>query len=183
MVLEPAADRVEGGRLAEAEGVHEAHRRRFASEHLVQRPAGLVEREVERGRLERPVAPAPHGVPARRHRPLVEPGQVVAQRLERPLARERQHRPDRVERVVLVLERGDVLAEALGATAAQAHQRGHAREPVGELRGAPLDLVALDHDRERRQPAPRAHPAPPACGVKREILPGGGSVATAAARS
>ena len=72
--LEPAADRVERRRVAEPERVHEPHRPRLGTDDLVQRAAGLVEREVERRRLERPVAPAPRGVPVGRHRPLVDLG-------------------------------------------------------------------------------------------------------------
>ena len=63
MALEPAADRVERGRLAQAERVDEAQRARLETDHLVQRAARLVQRQVERGRLERPVAPAPRHVP------------------------------------------------------------------------------------------------------------------------
>ena len=49
--------------------IDEAHRLRLEPEHVVQRPAGLAEREVERRRLERPAAEAQPHVPLRRLRP------------------------------------------------------------------------------------------------------------------
>ena len=63
------AHRLDRRLLAEAERVDEAHRLRLEPEHVVQRPAGLAEREVERRRLERPATEAQPHVPLRRLRP------------------------------------------------------------------------------------------------------------------
>ena len=55
---EPPAHRLDRRLLAEAERVDEAHRLRLQPEHIVQRAAGLAQREVERRGLERPLAKA-----------------------------------------------------------------------------------------------------------------------------
>ena len=159
MGVEPAGDRGERRRLAEAERVHEPDGPRLAAHGLVQRHAGLAQREVQRRRLERPVAPAPHRLPLGRLLPLLDAVHVLAERRERPLARHRQHRPHRVQRDGLVAERGDVLAEALLTTALEADQRRHALEVVAHRRSQPLDLVGLDLQREVCEGIPGRHAA------------------------
>ena len=154
MDLEPAPDRVEGRRFAEPERVDEAQRPRLAADGLVQRQARLVEREVERGGLERPPAPAHGRVPLRRLRPHVELREPIGERLQRPLAAQRQLRRGHVQRDGLVLERRDVLAEALGAVAAQADQRRHALEGGAVGRRPPLELVGLHVQRQGAEPIP-----------------------------
>jgi hypothetical protein len=101
----------------EAERVHEPHGLRIAVKDLVQRPAGLIERQVERGGLERPVAPAPGGVPTRWHRPLLELSQAIAERFERPVPGERERGSGDVQGVRFALERRDVFAEAVDTLA------------------------------------------------------------------
>ena len=152
--LEPPADRVERRRIAEPERVDEPQRAALAPEQLVQRLPGLVEREVQGGRLERPVAPPAGHVPLRRDRPLVDSRELVAERAERPFPGQRQRGPELVQRVRLVLEGRDVLAETLGAVASQADQGGDAREVVRERRGLALERVGLDRQRQRGEDAP-----------------------------
>src|SRR5207245_2470672 len=53
VALEPAGDRLEARRLAEAQRDDEAQRLRLTPEHLVQRPPRLAQRQVERGAVER----------------------------------------------------------------------------------------------------------------------------------
>jgi hypothetical protein len=60
------------GLLAEAQRVDEAHRPRFDLEDLVQRAAGLAQREVERRRLERPPAEEQSPFPLRRLGPQLQ---------------------------------------------------------------------------------------------------------------
>ena len=140
------------------ERVDEAQRLRLAAQDLVQRPPGLLQREVERRRLERPPAPAPRHVPARLDRPQLQLGDPVAQRLQRPLAGERELRRGLVQRVGLVLERRNVLADALRAVAAKLDLGRHAPEVVGEGGGEPLELVRLDQQRQRAELGP-GHPS------------------------
>jgi hypothetical protein len=89
---EPPAQRLDRRLLAEPERVDEAHRPRLETEHVVQRAAGLTQREIERGRLERPVAQAQRPAPLRRLRPQLERGEVLAEAPQRPLARQGQRR-------------------------------------------------------------------------------------------
>ena len=91
--LQAPAQRLDRRLLAEAERVDEAHRLRLEPEYLVQRAAGLAQREVERGRLERPVTQVQRPVPFRRLRPQLQRGEVLAERGQRPLALERPRRP------------------------------------------------------------------------------------------
>ena len=152
--LEPPADRVERRRIAEPERVDEPQRAALAPEQLVQRPPGLVEREIQGGRLEGPVAPAAGHVPLRRDRPLVDAGELVAERAERPLPGQGEGGPELVQRVRFILEGRHVLAEALRAAAVQADQGGDAREVVRERRGLALERVRLDRQRQRGEDAP-----------------------------
>ncbi len=86
---EPPAHRLDRRLLAEAERVDEAHRLRLQPEHVVQRAAGLAQREVERRGLERPVAKAQRHVPLRRLRPQLERREMLAEAGQRPLSLER----------------------------------------------------------------------------------------------
>jgi hypothetical protein len=155
MDLQPPGDRVERRRVAEPQRVDEAQRRRLAAQHLVQRLAHLREREVERGRLERPVAPAPRGLPLGRHRELIHRGEVVAEGLQGPRAHEPEVGSQHMQRVLVALVQRDVLAMALGAAADQPHERRDPLEPVGERRRLPLERHGLDLQRELPQPLPR----------------------------
>ena len=157
VAVEPDAQRRERRRIAQAERVDEADRAGLAAEDLVQRLARLVERQVERGGLERPVAPAARDVPLRRHRPLVELVQALAQRAEGPLAGQRQHGAGGVQRGRLVLVGRHVLAQPLVALAAQVDHVGLALEVVRLPHRQPLDLVGLDAQRERAQLVPHGH--------------------------
>ncbi len=129
------------------------------SEHLVQRAAGLAQREVERRRLERPVAPQAGQVPLRRLRPLLDGGEVVAEALQRPFARERQRGRHLRERVLVVGHDPDVLAEPVVAGAVDAHQDRRADLPVGHLGSQRVELVALDDERQLCELRPQAHDA------------------------
>ena len=156
---EPAVDRVGRGRVAEAERVDEAQRSRLAPEHLVQRAPGLLEREVERRRLERPVAPQAEEVPARLFLPLLDGAQVVAEALQRPLARQRQRGGHLRDRIVVVGHDADVLAEPLMAAAVDAHLDRRPDLAVGHLGAQRVELVALDHERQVGELRPQAHDA------------------------
>ena len=154
VVGEAAVDRVGRRRVAEAERVDEGERARLALEHLVQRAAGLAQREVERGGLVGPVAPEPREDVLRRRRPLLERREVVGEAPEGPLARERQLGRDVGERIGGVGEHGDVLAEALVARSAQPDQDRRADHAAGQLGGERFELVALDDERELREARP-----------------------------
>src|SRR5262245_49450198 len=54
VLVEAAADGVDRGGLAEAQGVDEAHRLGVAADHVMQRTARLSKRQVQGGALERP---------------------------------------------------------------------------------------------------------------------------------
>jgi hypothetical protein len=87
---EPVAERPRGRRVAEAEGVDEAHGPRLQFEDVVQRAAGLAQGEIQRRRFVRPVAVLPRGLPHGRRRPLLEGREVLTEALQRPLAGQRQ---------------------------------------------------------------------------------------------
>ena len=59
------------------------HRPRLQPEHVVQRATGLGQREVQRRRLERPVAKAQCHVPLRRLRPQLERAEMIAEARQR----------------------------------------------------------------------------------------------------
>jgi hypothetical protein len=131
------------------------HRLRLQPEHVVQRTAGLAQREVERRRLERPVAEAQRHVPLRRLRPQLERGEVVAEAGQRPLALERQRRPGLVQRGAVLAKHRDVLAEPVGAGADEPHVRRDALELVGEDGVQALVLARLDDERQPRDRRPQ----------------------------
>ena len=170
--------------------------------------AGLAQREVERGRLEGPVAVEPGRLPARRRRPLIERGEVVGEAPERPLARQGQRGRGVAQGVGVVGYGDDVLAEPLLAAqrsdrscrtmppaSARSPSRRSAREERRALpavatairsrpsRHAQRDLVRLVHSSSRR---PRRR-APGISVIPRRAVgsAGGraGAAATAAAAS
>ena len=121
----------------------------------MQRAAGLAQREVERRRLERPVAEAQRHVPLRRLRPQLERGEVVAEAGQRPLALERQRGPGLVQRGAVLAEHRDVLAQPVGAGADEPHVRRDALELVGEDGVQAVVLARLDDERQLREPRPQ----------------------------
>ena len=151
---EPPAHVLDRGRLAEAQRVDEAHRPRLEAEHVVQGMARLAQREVQRRRLERPVAKAPRRLPLRRLGPQIERREVIAEAGQRPLARERQRRLRLVQRAAVLDVDRDVLPEPVGAGADQPHVRRHALELVGEDGVQPVVLARLDDERQLRQLRP-----------------------------
>ena len=142
--LEPAADGLEARRAAEPQGDDERDRARLALEHVGERAAGLAEREVERGALDRPAAvEVEGGEEGRRVREQVELADVAGEAVERPLAGERERLLAGLQLGVLLGVVGDVLAETLLAEPAQVEG---GRDPVAELRprscaGAPRGEV------------------------------------------
>jgi hypothetical protein len=121
----------------------------------VQRAAGLAQREVERRRLERPLAQAQRHLPLRRLRPQLERGEMIAEVGQRPLALERQGRPGLVQRGAVLAQHRDVLAQPLGAGADEPHVRRDALELVGEHGVQALVLARLDDERQPREPRPQ----------------------------
>ena len=79
--VEPPAQRLDRRWLAEAQRVDEAHRLRLEAEHVVQRPAGLAQRQVERRGLERPAAEPQRHVPLGRLRPQRRASPAASQKL------------------------------------------------------------------------------------------------------
>ena len=134
------AQRLERRRLAQAQRGDEAHRLALAPERRVQRRAGLAQREVERGRVERPVA-----VQARLRR-SVGSGKRSSERrcsakdasVQSPAQRPRA-RAGALQRLLVLGVVGDVLAEALLARAVQADDGGLAHELARQG-----DLVAFE---------------------------------------
>ncbi len=155
---EPPAHRLDRRLLAEAERVDEAHRLRLEPEHVVQRAAGLAEREVEGRRLERPATEAQRHVPLRRLRPQREPAELLAEAGQRPLAREGQRRLGLVQRGAVLAERRDVLAQPLRSGAHEPHVRRDAVELVGEDGVQAVVLARLDNERKLRDPRPQRFP-------------------------
>ena len=162
---QPPPQRLDRRLLAQAQRVDEAHRPRLPAEHLVQRAAGLAQREVERRRLERPPAKAQRRLPLGRRGPQLERREVLAEARQRPFPLERQRRPGLVQRGAVLAEHGHVLAQPLGAGADQPHVRRDAVELVGEHGVQALVLARLDHERQPRDPRPQRlapHRAAPA---------------------
>ena len=94
VVRESLLQRLQRGRLAQAQRHHEGHRLRLAPQRLVQREPGLVEREVQRRGL---VAPTPvaavHVALQRAAGEEVQAADVLGERGDRPAAREGERRP------------------------------------------------------------------------------------------
>jgi hypothetical protein len=120
----------------------------------VQRAAGLAQREVERRRLERPVAEAQRHVPLRWLRPQLKRGEVVAEAGQRPFARDWQRGPGLVQRGAVLAEHRDILAEPVRASANEAHVRRDALELVGEDGVQAAILARPDDKRQPREPRP-----------------------------
>jgi hypothetical protein len=97
------------------------------------------------------------GVLARRGgREQVDAVEVGRERLERPVARELERR----EAVVLLRVVGDVLADALGAAAAQVQDGGLADE-TADVDGERLGRNALDANRQAAQDVPGGYVSQP----------------------
>ena len=157
--LEALLHRLERRRLAEAQRDHERHARRLAPERLVQRYAGLPEREVERRRLVRPRPVAPGDLALGRLGKQLEACEVLAEAGEGEAPGEGQCRAGSLEDVVILGLVGDVLADALLAFSAQRDQRRLALEVAGDRLHEAVEPVLLDLDRQLRHPLPGAHPA------------------------
>ena len=114
----------------------------------VQRAARLTEREVERRALERPAPVQAVGRELRRGGEEVERAYELDEAAERRAPGERLGRPGGLEGVLVVVRVRDVLADALLAAPVQVHDGGHARELGGDRLLEPLELVALDHQRQ-----------------------------------
>jgi len=153
--LEPAAQRLERRLLAETERVDEADGLRLEPEHVVQWAAGLAQREVERGRLERPPAKAPRCVPLRRLGPELERREVLAEACQCPLSVERKRRSGLVQRRAVLAERGDVFTQPVDAGADEPHVRRDALEVVCEDGVQSFVGARLDHDWKLREPGPQ----------------------------
>ena len=81
---------------------------------------------------------------------------MVAEALERPLARQRQRRPAALRSGIGVVgEGGDVLAEPVVAGAQQPDLDRRPDHAAGQLGAERFELVALDDEREVRQPRPQ----------------------------
>jgi hypothetical protein len=94
--------------------------------------------------------------PLRRLHEQVKRRHVVGEARQRPFALEPQRGPRLVQRsALLLLHHRDVLAEAFGAGADQAHVGGHAVELCGEDRMQAVVLARLDHEREVCKPRPQ----------------------------
>ena len=128
--LEPARDRLEARRVAEPHRDDEADRPRLAPEHVVRasgRP-GAARGPAPRSR------PPSGGSGGRRACAGRRPGKRSSSPsgaqndVERPVAGERQRRPARLLRALVLRVVGDVLAEALLAGAVEVERRGEALE-------------------------------------------------------
>ena len=157
--LEPVAHRLEARRVAEPQRDDEADRAVLAAQHVAERAAGLAQREVERGALDRPAAVEPEGRHAAARRPGKRSSSPTwrANLVERPLAGERERRAARLLLALLVGVVGDVLAEALLAGAAQVERRGDARELRRDGALAALERVLLDGERQLGDAFVRGH--------------------------
>src|SRR5207245_2267161 len=129
---EPPAHRLDRRLLAEAERVDEAHRLRLQPKHIVQRVTGLPQREVERRRLERPLAKAQRPIPLRRLRPQLERREMLTEASQCPISLERERRSGVMQRGAVLAEHGDVLAQPVNASADEPHVRRDALELVSE---------------------------------------------------
>ena len=146
----PSAQQRRAGRFrSQVQRDDEAHGRRCASEHVVQRPAGLAQRQVQRRALQRP---APVGardvVRGRPVREEVKPVEVSREAVQRPAARERQHRPGPLNATVLGGLVGDVLAHALVPAAREPEDRREAPEPGRDAARETIERVAVDDHRQ-----------------------------------
>ncbi len=162
VALEHAQHALGGLRLVAVERA-EPHRHdvgerpQLAPEVLPERRAGLAQREVERGGLERPAPVAARHVAHRRVREQVELGEALGERPERVRAGERQRRPRGLEALMVEPVVDHVLADTLLTAAAQRDDRGVADELLGEGELAPLELVAVDFERKRCELVPGTH--------------------------
>jgi len=120
----------------------------------VQGAAGLAQREVQRRRLERPVAKAPRRLPLGRLGPRIERREVIAEAGERPLARERQRGLGLVQRAAVLDMDRHVLPDPDRAGADEPHVRRHAFELVGLEGVQPVVLARLDDEWQVLQPRP-----------------------------
>jgi hypothetical protein len=124
---EPALDRAERRRGAEAERVDEPDGARLDAQERGQAAPVLAQGQIQRRRLVGPVAVLATGLPRRRLGPLLERREVLAEGADRPLPRERQRRPRREQRVLLLRDPPDILPEAVRPTAEQTDLDGHPR--------------------------------------------------------
>jgi hypothetical protein len=139
-------------RLTEPQRDDEVDRPRLAPEQVGERAAGLAQREVGGGRLERPAAVLDEGG----HAGIgaveeVEAVEMARERVDRPAAGERQHRAGVLLGLLQLGRVDDVLAEALLTAALEVDRRGQAvdLELAGlDVAGASLEGVGVDQQRE-----------------------------------
>ena len=132
----------------------EAHGPLLAADRLAERRARLSEREVERGRLERP-APVV-GLPRLQQRV----------RVERVLADERELGGPLLKLLLHVGVVVDVLATSLLAGAAQHDDGATQRELARDLARERLERVALDRERQVLDGVVRGHAREPTSEVR-----------------
>ena len=122
-------DRLQGGRLAEAQRDDERHRPRLAVKRGVQRPAGLAQGEVQGRRVKRPAAIQARDLAALGgHREQVEGVDALAELAQRIVAGEVEHRAGLLQGDVVGGVVDDVLADARLAVSLQVHDRRQALE-------------------------------------------------------
>jgi hypothetical protein len=161
VAIQAAVHAVGARRFAEPQRDDERDRRGRAGERLVERAAGLAQREVECRALHAPAAVVAVdlevGSAGREQVDLVE---MAREGVEGPGAGQRQHRP------VVLLSRlrlgvvDDVLAQALVAGAVQVKDRRAALELLAEAPAEALQLVVLDLEGKVCDALVGAHPAP-----------------------
>ena len=149
--VEPPPDRVDRGRLAQAQRHDEGQRARLPPEHLVQRTPGLAQGEVERGAVERPPPVEARDLPLGLLGKQVERRDQLAERGDGVLSGERLDRPRGLQRLVVDRVVGDVLADPLLARATKANDGGLARELRRDVADQPLEVVGLDDEGEVRE--------------------------------
>ena len=114
----------------------------------MQRLAGLTQREVERGRLERPHAIELRDLALWRLGEQLERRDVLGERADRPVADERQRRSRLLQDLLVDGVVDDVLAEALLTSALEVEDRRLALEVAGHGLDQCFELVALDPNRQ-----------------------------------
>jgi len=141
---EPARDRVKRRWVSQPERVDKSHRARLEPEQLGQRALVLAQRQIQRRGLEGPVAIAARRLPRRRLGPLIERGEMRTEGPHRPFARKRERGARAQQRVLVLGERPDVLAEPVGSATAQAEVGRHAFVAGWLVDRKRLELVPVD---------------------------------------